>query len=226
MDRYSRNKKLISQEEQDILLGKKVCVMGCGGLGGYVIEMLARVGIGELALVDCDFFDSTNLNRQLLSSEENLGESKVGAAIERVQSINSEIRVKGIIKRIDKDNMGEIISSYDLVIDALDSIPLKVELEKACSEAGITMIHGAIGGWIAQVAVCRPGDSLLEVLYGDIEEGVEKDMGNPSFTPALAASIQVSEALKVLLTKGEPLRGEILYIDLSTNTFSTLQLNK
>ena len=225
MDRYSRNKNMINNKEQQILGDKRVVVLGCGGLGGYVIEMLTRLGVGELKVVDFDFFDHTNLNRQLLSSEDNIGSSKVGAAIERVQSINSDTKITGIMRKVDEKNLKEIISGYDLVVDALDSIPLKISVEKICSREEITLVHGAIGGWIAQVTVVRPGEFILAKVYGDIENGVERIMGNPSFTPALAASIQVSEILKVLLDKDTALSKEVLYIDLENNDFTKLELN-
>lgn len=224
MERYLRNKKLISQEEQDSLYRMKVVVLGCGGLGGYIIEMLARIGVGKLILVDFDTFDETNLNRQLISNETNLGRGKVGEAVKRVTTINSTISVVGVERRVTEDNLKEVIGGCDVVVDALDSIPIKKQVERSCARMGIPMVHGAIGGWIAQVAVVRPGDFILEKLYGDGEEGVEAEMGNPSFTPALAASIQVGEVIKLLLNKGNPLRGEVLYIDLENNSFSTLKL--
>lgn len=224
MDRYSRNKNMINDEDQETLASKRVVVLGCGGLGGYIIEMLARLGVGDLKVVDFDFFDPTNLNRQLLSSEENIGDSKVGAAIERIHSINSDTKVTGVMRRVDENNLKEIISGYDLVVDALDSIPLKIGVENICSDEGITLVHGAIGGWIAQIAVIRPNEFILSKIYGDIEEGIEKTMGNPSFTPALAASIQVSEVLKVLLDKDSALSKEVLYIDLQNNDFTRLEV--
>jgi len=224
MDRYLKNKNLISQEEQNILRKKKVVVLGCGGLGGYVIEMLVRLGVGKLILTDYDTFDESNLNRQLISEEKNLGRSKVKETVKRISRINSRISVVGVEREITEMNLDQIIKGADLVIDALDSIPLKISVEKVCSKEDISMVHGAIGGWIGQVAVVRPGDFLLKTLYGDIKKGIEEEMGNPSFTPAAIASIQVSEALKLLLGRGTPLKGEVLYIDLENNDFSKIQM--
>jgi molybdopterin/thiamine biosynthesis adenylyltransferase len=222
--RYLRNKKLISQDEQDSLQSKKVVILGCGGLGGYIVEMLTRLGVGNLRIVDFDTFDESNLNRQLFSSEKNLGFSKVEEAVKRIKIINSEVTVDGINQKIDKGNIEELIKGRDLVVDALDSIPLKIMVEEACSRLGVSMVHGAIGGWIAQVAVIRPGDFILKKLYGDIKEGIEVELGNPSFTPALAASLQVGEILKLLLNKGISLKEEILYIDLENNSFSNFKI--
>jgi molybdopterin/thiamine biosynthesis adenylyltransferase len=224
IDRYLRNKNLIMPEEQIKLSKMKVVVLGCGGLGGYIIEMLARIGVGELILVDFDVFDESNLNRQIISTEENLGISKVEEAERRVRLINSNIKVFGMNLKIDKKNIKKIIKGTDLVLDALDSISLKIIVEEACSLLGIPMIHGAIGGRVAQVAVIRPGEFILKKIYGDIKEGIEGTLGNPSFTPAIAASVQVSEALKILLNSGNTLEKEILYMDLENNTFSNIKL--
>ncbi len=224
MERYQRNKKLISQEEQDRLARARVVVLGCGGLGGYIIEMLSRIGVGRLTLVDFDTFDESNLNRQLLSTEKNLGVSKVREAQRRVNLINSLVEVEVVEERVSEENIDGIIEGAMVVVDALDSISLKKQVEESCARMNIPMIHGAIGGWIAQVAVVRPGEFLLEKLYGDTEAGVEAEMGNPSFTPALAASIQTGEVIKLLLNRGDSLKGEVLYIDLENNSFSTLKL--
>lgn len=224
MERYQRNKKLISQEEQERLAQMRVVVLGCGGLGGYIIEMLSRIGVGRLTLVDFDTFDESNLNRQLLSTEKNLGVSKVREAQRRVKLINSLVEVEVVGERVSEENMDSIIEGAMVVVDALDSIPLKKQVEKSCTRMDIPMVHGAIGGWIAQVAVVRPGEFLLEKLYGKSQEGVESEMGNPSFTPALAASIQAGEVIKLLLKRESSLEGEVLYIDLENNSFSTLKL--
>ena len=224
MNRYLRNKNLISHEEQVKLSQMKVAVLGCGGLGGYVIEMLARLGVGKLILVDFDTFDESNLNRQLISTEKNLGSSKVEEAIKRIKLINSNVVADGINLKIDDENIEKLIADADLVVDALDSISLRITVEKACSKLDIPMVHGAIGGWIAQIAVIRPGDFILKKIYGDIKEGVEVELGNLCFTPALAASLQVGEVLKLLLDKGTSLEKEILYIDLENNTFSNLKI--
>lgn len=222
MDRYSRNKNMISLDEQKKLSESTVVILGVGGLGGYAVEMLARIGVGKLILVDYDKFEMTNLNRQIISTEDNLGILKVEEAKKRVGAINPEVEVLAINKRISSDNIDTIIKGVDIVLDALDSSTLKKVVEKSCAKNKITMVHGAIGGWIAQVAVIMPGDFILDKIYkGD---DLENKMGNPSFTPALAASIQVGEVIKFLLNKGELLNNEVLYIDLEYNSFTKLKV--
>jgi molybdopterin/thiamine biosynthesis adenylyltransferase len=217
-NRYIRNGLTINEIEQKILHQSSVCVLGCGGLGGYSIEMLARVGIGHLKVVDNDLFDVTNLNRQLLSSNNNLGKSKVLVAKERIHCINDEVDVIAIEAYIDDINCVDIIKGCDVVIDALDSISTRKIVAAACRSLGIPFVYGAISGWYGQVSTIMPNEHTLDTLYPkETEVGDEIMMGNPSFTPAVVAGVQVSEAIKILLSKGELLSGGFMHIDLLTN---------
>lgn len=222
MDRYSRNREMISSDEQKKLSESMVVILGVGGLGGYAVEMLARVGVGKLLLVDFDKFEVSNLNRQIISTKDNLDLWKVEEARKRVEAINLEIEVVAVNEKISANNIDAIIKGADIVVDALDSSALKKVVEKSCARNKIPMVHGAIGGWIAQVAVILPGDFILDKIYSG--DDLENKMGNPSFTPALAASIQVGEVIKLLLDKGEVLNNEVLYIDLEYNSFTRLKV--
>lgn len=213
---------MISSNEQKKLSESTVVILGVGGLGGYAVEMLTRLGVGKLLIVDFDKFEITNLNRQTISTEDNLGLLKVEEAKKRVEIINPEIEVVAVNQKITDHNIDGIIKGADIVVDALDSSMLKKVVEKSCAKNKIPMVHGAIGGWIAQVAVIMPGDFILDKIYR--EDDLENKMGNPSFTPALAASIQVGEVIKFLLNKGELLNNEVLYIDLEYNSFTRLKV--
>ena len=202
MLRYSRNKNLMSDDEIILLSQKKVCVLGLGGLGGYIVEMLSRIGVGSLTLVDGDVFDETNLNRQLFSSMNNLGSSKALEAEKRVKGINPLTKVIPVYEFVDSSNAMKIIANHDVIVDALDSIDLRKYIAKVCTELNLPLVHGAIAGWYGQVATIYPNDTTLDILYPkDIKRGIEKELGNPSFTPALVASIQVSEVIKLLLNR-------------------------
>lgn len=219
-DRYSRNMTTLSPEENKRLKEYKVCVIGCGGLGGYVIELLGRLGIGTITAVDGDVFDITNLNRQILSAENLIGESKSKAAELRMSIVNSEVKLNPIHAFVTEENCGEIIKGHDIVVDALDNITSRKLLEKHCEKLKIPMIHGAIAGWYGQVSTIMPGDRTIELIYPEnVNKGVEVELGNPSFTPALVASIQVAEVMKVLLHKGNILSKKFLTIDLLTHEY-------
>ena len=116
MERYIRNKNMFTDEDMKIFQKTKVCVIGCGGLGGYIIEMLSRIGIGEISIVDGDNFCENNLNRQLISKEKNIGESKALEAKKRVEEINSNIKINALVEYIDKENV-ELSNGQELSID-------------------------------------------------------------------------------------------------------------
>ena len=220
-DRYSRNIPALTEEECALLQEKKIAVIGCGGLGGHIIELMARVGIGFIRAVDGDVFDETNLNRQLLSRVDNLGCSKAGAALQRVREINSQITVEAIPVFLTQDNAAELIRDCDAVVDALDNPESRRSLAKACTCAGIPYIYGAISGWIAQAAVSLPGDNLIQTLF---PEGVAiRDKSVLSFTPAMCASIQCALCIKLLT--GRPVEnGTIYYFDLLNQEFEAICL--
>ena len=222
--RYQRNMKLMTQDEITALKEKRVCVVGCGGLGGYIVEMLSRMGVGKITAIDGDVFDETNLNRQLLSEEALIGSSKAEAAKIRIQRVNSEVEVVAKAVFLREDNAETLVAGHDVVVDALDNISTRRILEKACSACEIPLIHGAIAGWYGQVTTIMPGSGVFSKLYPETaEKGIETELGNPAFTPALVASIQVSETLKLLLEKGEPLVGRLLTLNLLDHEYQIFE---
>ena len=220
-DRYARNIPALTEAECLTLRTKRVLVAGCGGLGGHIIDQLARIGVGQLRVVDGDVFEPSNLNRQLLSSVPVLGISKAGAAAEHIARVNPEIIADPAECFLTEDNVKDLIGDCDVVMDALDNIASRKILASACSEAGIPYIYGAISGWVAQAAVSMPGDDLVQKLYP--EGTVLRDKSVLSFTPALCASIQVSHCVKLLT--GRPVEtGAVYYFDLLNQEFETIPM--
>jgi molybdopterin/thiamine biosynthesis adenylyltransferase len=213
--RYDRNMPALSPEECAVLRTKRVGVVGCGGLGGYVIEILARAGVGALTVIDGDVFEPSNLNRQLLSEESLLGTYKAEAAAARVAKINSEVPVTAVCEFITEENGHRLLEGCDLVVDALDSIPARHLIAGVCGQKGLTLVHGAISGWHGQVTVVEPGSGVLERLYPPRASNASKK-GNPPFTPAACASLQAAEAVKLLIGRPPALIGKLLLIDLMT----------
>ena len=209
--RYARNIPALSETECLALRQKKILVVGCGGLGGHVIDQLSRIGVGALRVVDGDVFEETNLNRQLLSDVPLLGTAKAEAAAERVRRVNPEIMVEAVEEFLTEENAAVLLEDCDAVVDALDNISSRKTLAAACAKAGIPYIYGAISGWVAQAAVSMPGDGLIELLYP--EGTILRDKSVLSFTPALCASLQVSLCVKLLT--GRPVEtGTIYHFDL------------
>jgi molybdopterin/thiamine biosynthesis adenylyltransferase len=225
MERYLRNESMLSPEENTRLRRFHVAVVGCGGLGGHILEMLARLGIGYLTAIDSDVFEPSNLNRQLLSHPGNLGRPKAGEARRHLGRVNPDIKVRALQTRLTRENAGELLQGHDLVCDALDSISSRKVLQEAAGRLGIPLVSAAIAGWYAQITTVFPGDRTLDLIYPEgADKGMETSLGNPSFTPALAASIQVAEALKVLLGKGSPLRNRILAINTLDQVYEIIDL--
>jgi len=220
--RYARNIPALTEEECLLLRKKRVLVAGCGGLGGHIIDQLARIGIGSLRVVDGDVFEETNLNRQLLSSVPLLGVSKAGAAAAHIARVSPETAVEAVEAFLTEDNAARLLEGCDLVLDALDNIPSRKMLAAACGKAGIPYVYGAISGWVAQAAVSMPGDGLIDALY---PAGIEvSDKSVLSFTPALCASLQSALCVKYLV--GRPLEtGTVYYFDLLNQEFETIPFN-
>ena len=212
--RYLKNENTLSREENLSLREKRVAVVGCGGLGGYIIEQIARLGIGHITVIDGDVFDESNLNRQLLSTVENIGQAKVLAARERINKVNPDIKVVIHNLFLNKDNALDLLQNHDVICDALDNISTRILLQTNASQLHIPVVYGAIAGWYGQVTTLFPGDSIPGSLFRtDLNSSIEQELGNPSFTSGLVASIQVSEVVKILSGKGKCLRNRFMLID-------------
>ena len=222
-ERFSRMLGAITEEELNRLRASKVCVAGCGGLGGYVIEYLARMGVGEIVAIDPDAFDESNLNRQILCTEENLNKSKVLEAAQRVRHINSELKVIPFAEALNEENAERLLCGCSLAIDALDSADARRVLARACGKLGLTLVHGAINGWRAQISVLPPCSDAFDFMYPADYKDKEKP-ASLSFTPALAASLEAAEATKLLCGREPTLSGRLLLIDLQTMEFTTVKL--
>ena len=221
--RYSRNLESLSSQDMEVLHGKKVCVVGCGGLGGHIIETLARIGVLHLTVVDCDVFDESNLNRQLFCTEDSIGLPKTESVKRRIAQVNSSVQVNAVSARLEEGNALEIVAGHDLVMDALDSISARLVLVAACKQAGIPLVHGAIAGWHGQVATVFPGDETLNMLYANASDGGSlTKLGNLPFTALAVAAIQSAEAVKILIGKEAVLKNRILLIDLLNDAFDTV----
>lgn len=219
--RYERNIPALTGEACNILRQKRVLVVGCGGLGGHIIDQLARIGVGFLRVVDGDVFEPSNLNRQLLSEVPLLGVSKAQAAADRIARVNPDITVDAVAEFMTEANACELLRGCDVVMDALDNIPSRRLLASACQEEGIPYVYGAIQGWVAQAGVSMPGDNLIAKLFpAEVEI---RDKSVLSFTPALCASMQTSLCVKLLAGRSVE-TGTVYYFDLLNQEFESIPM--
>ncbi|TVM15387.1 HesA/MoeB/ThiF family protein [Oceanidesulfovibrio indonesiensis] len=219
-ERYRRNTNTINLADQAVLLDSRVAMVGLGGLGGYVLESLARIGVGRIRAAEGDVFEASNLNRQLLSEERWLGVSKAAPAKERIPRINPAVELETVEAFLNAETVGPFLDGVDLVMDCLGGLDFRAPLQHAAAEAGIPMVTAAVAGWcgyVGAVAPGAPGPADLLPRSG----GVEDEIGTPPPTVMLAASLQARECVRILL--GGVAEQSVLLFDLADSTFETIR---
>ena len=214
----SRQMSIVTRSEQERFKDAKITVIGCGGIGGETIEMLARMGIGELILVDKDAYDLSNLNRQTLATIKDLGLVKSEVAAEKVRLINPYVKTTTFNEHIDQTNIDKVIADSDIVIDALDNVLTRVIVSRKAKEKGIPYIHGAIHGTMGQITVFLPNsDKTYEEMFNLPSVGKELDdetiealknvtSGVPPVigpTPNIIGCLEAFEAYKIITGVGK-----------------------
>ena len=220
--RFLRSVPALSEDEQKLLRCRHAAVIGCGGLGGYIVEILARAGLGTITVADGDSFEESNLNRQCLALPSNLGKGKAAAAAKRIRDIDPDVSLRCFEEPFSAEKASEMLCGADIVMDALDNIPDRLLLEKCCAEAGIPLVHGAVEGWTAQVCLCPPGSGILSRLYTGTSSSAGKSV--LSHVPALCASLQCSLAIHALCAREIPRPDALIVLDTESMTFMELSL--
>lgn len=229
--RYLRNRETVSVQEQLRLAESQVAVVGAGGLGGWVLSLLGRIGVGRLVVVDDDVFDETNLNRQAFAYSGNLGKAKAEEACSEVARINPGVLVTAHRVRLDRTNAAGLLADCQVVVDALDNVQSRLALDAAARVLGIPLVHGALAGFEGQVLTVLPGDEGLRQIYGDgVEAGrkpiasPEAVLGVPGITPCFIAALQAMEVIKILLNRGTVSRNVMVYMDLERGELNRFTL--
>ena len=210
--RYSRQTLLFGKEGQEMLKRTSVFVAGAGGLGSVISFYMAAAGFGKIRIVDCDSVELSNLNRQILHSNADVGRPKARSAYETLTGINPEIEVEAMVETISEDNIGELLRGSHLIMDAMDNFPIRYLLNRAALMMRIPLFHGAISGYQGQATTIIPGrTACLSCLFPRAPP--------PSTFPALGStcgvigSIQVTEAMKYVTGVGELLENRLLLWD-------------
>ena len=221
--RYQRNIGTFGIDGQIKLLRSTVMIIGLGGLGGGVLEQIARAGFGTILAIDSDVFDQSNLNRQLLSTEHAIDEEKVATATKRVHEINSAVSFTGHVCKF-QDLPDDLWQEADIVFDCLDNIPDRLILADKCSRADCPLIHGAIAGWYAEVGIVWPGSKMLERYYQGQTEGIEKELGTPASTAMMTASIMAAKAVQILVGSDLSKESKMHIFNLLDNEWQTITM--
>ncbi len=229
-ERYCRNQNSLSTGDQIRLLQSTVAIIGLGGLGGCVCEILARLGIGSLILVDGDVFEDSNLNRQLLSSTGNIGKQKCMAAKERVMAINPAIECDVKPHFLTPENCHDILHQAHLAVDCLDSIQTRFLLEKGCQKERIPLVSAAIAGTSGQATVVFPGDRGFRKIYGSPEaapeKGLEKRLGTLPYAAVFMAAIECAEVVSILCTQSSNLHNRLLFANIKEHYIEKVDFGK
>ncbi len=214
--RYKRNG--LNSAEQLTLFKSTVAIIGCGGLGGRNAEILSRIGVGHLILTDPDIFSESNLNRQMFCTADNLGQEKVTVLERELQKINPALDTSLHCNHFDRSS----ILRADTVIDALDSAEARKELATLCQKEDIPLVHGAVNGWYGQLGVDNRTNSIINTLYQRTDGKTTAPRVVP-MTVALIATMQATEACKLLLGKGTTIDKGWLQCDLYNGDFEVIE---
>jgi adenylyltransferase/sulfurtransferase len=224
-EKYIRQIMLFGEEGQEKLKRAKVLVVGAGGLGSPISTYLAVAGIGKILLADFDSVEPSNLNRQFLHHEKDIGKEKIKSAEEKLLSLNPEIKVETIREKITDENAGSIVPPCDLIIDALDNFDTRHVLNRLAVERNIPLIHGAVSGYRGQVTTIIPGKTpcLCCIFPTTFKKEVFPVLGT---TPGVIGTIQANEAIKYLTGQGKLLENRLLLWDGLSCSFNELKVNK
>ncbi|HWR04734.1 MAG TPA: ThiF family adenylyltransferase [Humidesulfovibrio sp.] len=222
-ERYLRNHDTYSLGEQLSLLSSRAALVGLGGLGGYVLELLARAGVGHIRAADGDEFVASNLNRQLYATRRSLGGYKAAAAAARLKQVNPAVDFEPVAKFLDEADMGRFISGAQLCLDALGGLKDRAALARQAAQAGIPLLTAAVAGQSGLVALVLPGQKCPSDFFG-AGAGAEDSQGTPAPAVATAASIMAGEAVNILCGREPRLAGKMLVFDLAQMSFETVAL--
>jgi adenylyltransferase/sulfurtransferase len=232
LQRYSRQIMLdeIGFIGMEKIRKASVCVVGAGGIGNPVLTQLTAMGIGKIKLVDRDVVEISNLHRQHLYTEDNIGQVKVEAARDRLQKINPSVEIEALPISVTKYTAEKIVSGFDIVIDALDSIDARYALNDACIKLGIPLIYAGALGMLGSICTIIPNKSAcLRCMFPALDEEDMPTCSTEGVHPSilyLVGGIQVSEAIKIITGQNPTLVDHLLYVDLGDLTFEKIRMFK
>jgi len=235
LDRYSRHIIMddVGPEGQKRLLDADVLVIGAGGLGSPVIQYLAAAGVGTLGIADDDVVERSNLQRQVVHADADVGRPKVDSAADFVTDLNPDIEVRTHETRVTADNVDDLLERYDMVVDGSDNFRTRYLVNDACSLAGVPLSHGAIFRFEGQVTTFTHGDEDAPCYRCMFPEAPPpgtipdcSEAGVLGVLPGTVGCIQATETVKHLLGYGDTLDGRMMFYDAMDMTFDEVELRR
>ncbi len=236
-ERYSRHLLLpeVGESGQVKLMGSKVLLIGAGGLGSPAAYYLAAAGVGTVGVVDHDVVDRSNLQRQILHTEARVGMPKVDSARETLEALNPKIKVVGYQTHLSADNVEDILSGYDVIVDGTDNLPTRYLINDVCVKLGLPNVHAAVYRFEGQITVFWPGyekhrGGCYRCMFPEPPPAEMapscSEIGVLGVMPGVIGVLQAVEAIKILLSIGEPLVGKMLYYDALRANFTEFKLKR
>lgn len=233
LTRYSRHLLIpeVGDEGQLKLLNAKVLMLGAGGLGCPAAFYLAAAGVGKIGIIDSDIVDRSNLQRQILHTEDRVGMAKVESAKIALQQLNPDIEIVAYNTRLTSENVLEIFSGYDIVVDGGDNFPTRYLVNDACVHLGITNVTGSVFRFEGQVSVMKPHEGpCYRCLYPEPPPAEFapscQEAGVLGVLPGTIGLLQATEVIKVILGIGRPLIGRLLMYDALEEKFRELKIRR
>lgn len=221
--RYLRSMESITIKDQQHLLGSTIVQVGLGGLGGSLLEILLRTGIGKIYAADGDSFEETNLNRQALSTIHSIGSDKSAMAVKRAAELNPSVEFSAVTQYLDSTSLPAFVEGADIIVDALGGLKTRLALQHSAAEAHIPMVTGALAGWTGYVGVVQPGQTGPADIMGS-DNAAEELLGCPAPAVSLFASLMACEIVNILTGHKSSLESSMLIVDLRSHTFEKVQL--
>jgi molybdopterin/thiamine biosynthesis adenylyltransferase len=230
LDRYSRHIIMddVGPEGQQSLLDARVLVVGAGGLGTPIIEYLAAAGVGTIGIADNDVVERSNLQRQVIHGDSDIGRKKVESAAEFIAQLNPDVAVEPHDCRVAPENVERLVTEYDFVVDGSDNFQTRYLVNDACTLAGVPFSHGAIYRFEGQVTTFTEGSPCYRCLFPEAPPaGTVPDCattGVLGVLPGVVGSMQATETVKHLIGVGESLNGRLLFYDAKDMTFEEVPI--
>ena len=227
LTRYDRQIMLkgLGEEGQEKLKKARVFVAGAGGLGSPISIYLAVAGVGNIRIVDHDTIELSNLNRQIMHGDGDIGKKKTESAIQKLNSLNKDINVEAISETITGDNVAELVGDSDVIVDAMDNLPTRYVLNQAAITKNIPFFHGAVYGFEGRAMTVIPGRTacLWCIYQGRVTQGKFPVIG---VAPAVIGCLQATEVIKYITGLGELLTGKLLMYDGLNLEFTRLEVKR
>jgi len=212
-------------EGQEKLKQARIFIAGAGGLGSAAATYLTAAGVGMIRVVDHDMVELSNLNRQVLHWDEDIGKKKVDSATEKLKRLNQEVEVEAIAEMVTEANISQLVAGFDLIVDAMDNLPTRYLLNKVALEKNIPLFHGAVYGFEGRAMTIIPGETAcLRCVYRGAVPGEKFPV--IGVTPAVIGCIQATEVIKYIAGIGQLLTNRLLVYDGLNMKFTEFRLKK